>query len=132
MKCEKVDIDERNLKEILKNKSEFSKMIIHSGYCNLSDRLISEIGNLRTDIYTSSPKANSFDKGGIVKGRIPYLYRVYEKKLLNLSNKQITLYEYSKPNWTFHNKGIWLYSKQGLPVITGIGSSNYSKYSNII
>lgn len=125
--------DELFLNHLLKQKEvKFEKIRIFSGYMNIIPKLISTISqNIpNIEIYTSSPKANSFYKGGKFKSYIPYFYRVYEHNILkdkaNYSN--IRIFEYIKPNWTFHGKGIWLYKRnEETPFISIIGSSNYSK-----
>lgn len=80
---------------------------------------------------TASPQANGFYQAGRVKGLIPYLYRVYELKLLNnLKNQKIKVNEYKKGEWTFHAKGLWLFeNNEEKPSLTIIGSSNFSNRS---
>mmetsp|Transcript_9683 Transcript_9683/g.8530 ORF Transcript_9683/g.8530 Transcript_9683/m.8530 type:complete len:89 (-) Transcript_9683:66-332(-) len=68
----------------------------------------------------------------LFKKWIPYLYREYEKKLLQKAknNDKIKLFEYKRENWTYHAKGAWIYEKGDKPNMTVIGSSNYSHRSN--
>lgn len=110
-------------------------MELSTGYLNLPDSIqkILKQNNYDVNMVTSSPKANSFYKGGLVKKYIPWIYRYYEYLLLKLfkkgSSKNFDLYEYEKKGWTYHAKGIWLYEKNKiLPNTTVIGSSNYSKF----
>lgn len=127
--------DESFLHNLLKQTEvKFEKIRIFSGYMNIIPNLISTISqNIpNIEIYTSSPKANSFYKGGKFKSYIPYMYRVYEHNILQHKPKHsnIKIYEYIKSNWTFHGKGIWLYKRnEDTPSISIIGSSNYSKYN---
>ncbi len=64
------------------------------------------------------------------------MYRANEYKLLkaNKSQGNISINEWEKGEWTYHAKGAWLYEKDNirpdLPVMTIIGSSNYSARSN--
>ena len=78
-------------------------------------------------------EANGFYDGGFFKGVIPFLYRVYEMKLLTLLKKQnnnkVEIFEYFRGEWTYHTKGMWVYENQENPSLTLIGSSNYSQRS---
>ena len=53
-------------------------------------------------------------------------------------NNRVFMYEYDRPDWSIHAKGIWLYNQKGhdsninrventenLPFLTMIGSPNY-------
>lgn len=43
---------------------------------------------------------------------------------------RIRLFEYEKPEWTYHAKGLWYYLPDGdLPAMTLIGSSNFGERS---
>ena len=43
---------------------------------------------------------------------------------------RIHLFEFEKPNWTYHAKGLWYYlPEQDLPAMTLIGSSNFGERS---
>lgn len=43
---------------------------------------------------------------------------------------RIHLFEYEKPEWTYHAKGVWYYLPgQNRPAMTLIGSSNYGERS---
>ncbi len=100
---------------------------------NLTEKLtfIIKNSNCFIDLVTASPQANGFYHGGRVKGLIPYLYRIYELKLLkNLKNSKIQVMEYTKGEWTFHAKGLWLFeNNEEKPSLTIIGSSNFSNRS---
>ena len=90
---------------------------------------MNKYSNLKTDILTSSPRANGFYKGGFFKKYIPGMYRANELAVLQSNKKQnnIRLFEYENGEWTFHAKGAWFYEKDSaLPNMTVIGSSNYS------
>lgn len=91
--------------------------------------------HLRTDLLTSSPRANGFYKAGMFKKHIPGMYRANEYDLLKQNKgKNVKICEYENGEWTFHAKGAWFYEKDylspDLPVMTVIGSSNYSARSN--
>ncbi len=118
---------------MLGNNNFFNKIKISSGYLNLHQFIINLLkkSTYDVDIVTSSPKANGFYKAGFFKKHVPHFYRRYEQILLQStkkSNKQnLSLYEFTRENWTFHSKGIWFYEKdKDYPTLTAIGSSNYS------
>jgi len=118
-----------------------SRFKLATGYFNLqqeiTDRLNQNAG-LKTEILTSSPRANGFYKAGRFKKYIPGMYRANELAVLqaNKEQKNVSIHEYEKDGWTFHAKGAWIYEKNpdGTnpvgPAMTVIGSSNYSYRSN--
>lgn len=82
------------------------------------------------DLISASPQANGFynsrgafsDNPGISR-HIPTAYSHLAYQLLKNSRvKSLSYFEYSRPGWTFHAKGIWVQSGQALA--TFIGSSN--------
>lgn len=89
---------------------------------------------LKADLLTSSPRANGFYKSGFVKKHIPGMYRANEYNLLKKNKGNVRIFEYEKGEWTFHAKGAWVYETEvpspELPVMTIIGSSNFSQRSN--
>jgi len=47
--------------------------------------------------------------------------------------KRITLWEFIKPGWTFHAKGLWYtLPNQQKPLLTLIGSPNFGKFSSLL
>lgn len=88
-------------------------------------------GNGSVRIITSSPQCNAFYKGQGLSKWIPYIYIQFLRRWELLSPPHYKLLEYDKSNeWTFHAKGLWIrYSKDGLPWISQIGSSNYGARS---
>ena len=48
----------------------------------------------------------------MVKKYIPGMYRVNEESILKKS-KNVDMFEYERPGWTFHGKGAWIYEKEG-------------------
>ncbi|OON14468.1 phospholipase D domain protein, partial [Opisthorchis viverrini] len=97
----------------------------------------------RLELLCASPMANGFLRSRGVSGFIPMAYR---ESLIKLSSRFSILdklktvnppifWEYYRPNWTFHAKGLWVEQK---PLITSsapssppslltlIGSSNFS------
>lgn len=112
-------------------------MQLATGYLNLQNEfttLLNKHQNLKTDLLTSSPRANGFYKAGRFKKFIPGMYRANEYSLLkqNKNLQNIRMFEWEHGEWTYHAKGAWFYEKEDptLPVMTVIGSSNYSARSN--
>lgn len=84
-------------------------------------------GNGSVRVITSSPECNAFYKGQGLSKWIPYIYVQFLRRWELLSPPHYKLLEYDRRNgWTFHAKGLWIrYTKDGLPWINQIGSSNY-------
>ena len=111
-------------------------------------------------ILTASPKANGFFGARGISGAIPNIYgealrRFYcqareSGRLMGASfwrlrgshesrvahGPGIALYEYDRPGWTFHGKGLWLLRRSGGPgepprvsLTTLIGSPNFGQRS---
>lgn len=88
-------------------------------------------GRFPISILLASPQANGFYGANGISGSIPALY-VYLSMLfyrkIQAIGKAITLFEYTRPKWTFHAKGIWIEPKDcNLWGATVVGSSNYGK-----
>lgn len=122
-----------------------------TGYLNIQKSfrtIFNENGMPPLSIVTSSPRANSFYRGGYFKEVIPALYRLNAIELLEGNSKQgnVNVYEFTHGNWTFHAKGFWLFEKndtveldfddgiknESLPSMTIIGSSNFNHRSNFL
>ena len=112
--------------ELLKHLLPFlQKATLASGYLNLPSELASMLSTVEEmKIICASPRANGFLGDG-VKNWIPFLYRVMEERLAKRLPKA-EFYEYDRPGWTFHTKGLWGYSSDS-PFLTALGSSNYCK-----
>lgn len=105
---------------------------LSTGYFNIHDRYADLLldSNGQTQVLFASPQANGFYEAQGVSGHIPALY-VYLSLLfygrVAQALKPITLFEYTRPDWSFHAKGLWLKpraSNEGWSA-TIIGSSNY-------
>ena len=129
--------DETTFTELLKFMQDPANNLkclkLATGYLNLQKSYSTEIGKLpgECDILVSSPQANSFYKGGSFKKYIPGLYRLNAINLLKRT-KNVNVHEYTNGDWTYHAKGAWAYEKdeEAGPVMTVIGSSNFSHRSN--
>ncbi|TGZ68922.1 hypothetical protein CRM22_004007 [Opisthorchis felineus] len=97
----------------------------------------------RLELLCASPMANGFLRSRGVSGFIPMAYRESLIKLasrFSIADKLKTVnppifWEYYRPNWTFHAKGLWVEEKplisssapsSSLSLLTLIGSSNFS------
>ncbi|XP_058809122.1 CDP-diacylglycerol--glycerol-3-phosphate 3-phosphatidyltransferase, mitochondrial isoform X2 [Phymastichus coffea] len=105
-----------------------------TGYFNLTTEYKNALVNAcQADchVLTAHPKANGFFGARGVAGGIPAAYTKIEESFFKLceqmqQNSRIRLWEYVKPGWTYHAKGLW-YSMPGQqrPSFTLIGSPNF-------
>ncbi|KAG2379032.1 hypothetical protein C9374_007670 [Naegleria lovaniensis] len=115
---------------------ENSSLAFTSAYFNftkeyMTDVLTSPCKDIA--ILTASPPANGFFTAKGISKNIPMAYDTMEQEFYSAVEKNqklgsIKLYEYMREKWTFHAKGLWLYSpnKQfNTPFLTMIGSSNF-------
>ena len=85
----------------------------------------------KISILTAAPVANGFYNSKGVSKWIPFaynylLYLFFKRSMKNSVHNQITVYEYARPGWTWHGKGIWLEDKRSKLFCTAVGSSNYN------
>ncbi|XP_050461494.1 CDP-diacylglycerol--glycerol-3-phosphate 3-phosphatidyltransferase, mitochondrial isoform X1 [Cataglyphis hispanica] len=82
-------------------------------------------------LLTAHPTANGFFNAKGIAGGIPAAYTKIEESFYDLCEKmdqqsRITLWEFIKPGWTYHAKGLWYtLPDQRKPSLTLIGSSNF-------
>lgn len=126
-----IDQDLRFFEEMLCLLEEHAapKVLFSSGYMNLYSKLIEGIKRSSSawSLVTASPEANSFFKARGASRLIPALYRAKEiafLKKVSLCAPKKQLFEFSRPGWTFHAKGLLAKTLSG-PVFSAIGSSNY-------
>ena len=125
--------DERLTMKLLESFSQGSNVCFTSGYFNIIDAYSSRIlkNFADFDIVTASPNANGFLKASGFAGKIPAVYsyltkQFYDEVLNSGKAEKIRLWEYLRPNWTYHAKGLWFYDKDmKFPSLTMIGSSNF-------
>ena len=139
--------DEKSLEDLVSWFNEnlpSATCTLASGYFNLSplaQHIFSKAQNIRSPwrILTSSPRANSFFGSSGASRYIPDAYRSIEHAFLIDQNKRPSLarnaageeviYEYNRPNWTFHAKGLWMDDPNSGIAVTIIGSSNFGHRS---
>ncbi|KAG7209752.1 hypothetical protein KM043_011376 [Ampulex compressa] len=105
-----------------------------TGYFNLTSEYTSAVlkqCRAICHLLTAHPTANGFFNATGVASRIPTAYTKIEESFFKLCNKlgqqkRVFLWEYVKPGWTYHAKGLW-YSlpDQQKPSLTLIGSPNF-------
>ncbi|MCO5550524.1 hypothetical protein L7F22_004011 [Adiantum nelumboides] len=122
-----------------------------SAYFNLTKEFQAALIQASLDkcfkIITAAPQANGFYGSRGISGLIPKAYSLLEKDFYDRTCQQVSvdvlecnglrapkshkhgiqLFEYKRPNWTFHAKGMWCYlpHDSNLPSMTLIGSSNF-------
>jgi CDP-diacylglycerol--glycerol-3-phosphate 3-phosphatidyltransferase len=107
--------------------------ILASGYLNFPgyyERLICNSEN-SFQILAPSEHANGFHKGQGSSGFVPKIYSSLNSKLFNLiqDNANVSMYQYTRDNWTFHCKGLWSYRADNEhDCLTSIGSSNFGEH----
>uniref|UniRef100_H2YAE0 CDP-diacylglycerol--glycerol-3-phosphate 3-phosphatidyltransferase n=1 Tax=Ciona savignyi TaxID=51511 RepID=H2YAE0_CIOSA len=131
--CVGINQDENLTKKLLCSFPESSRTYFTSGYFNITENYSQLILNSRSkfDILVASPDANGFLGSAGFAGQIPSVYVELTKKFFNQiiekdKTNDIKIWEYVRPQWTYHAKGLWFYDKKKeLPSLTMIGSSNY-------
>lgn len=78
-------------------------------------------------------QANGFYGAKGVAGHVPAMYvhfaRRFLKDVVKTGNEgRVSYWEYVRPGWTFHGKGLWYYpGGHEWPSATLVGSSNYGE-----
>ncbi|CAH8870817.1 unnamed protein product [Trichobilharzia szidati] len=122
------------------------KLFLASGYFNLTksyEKLFVDMVKFNqgstVNLLCASPTANGFLKSNGISGYIPLAYREALIQLLQsfhtgVKSNCFGIYEYHRPEWTFHAKGLWVEGVIGRDdsvnspsySLSLIGSSNYS------
>ena len=106
-----------------------------AGYFNLPREfqlsILKASPDRKLSILTSSPKANGFYNSKGVSRWVPlaynYLLLLFYRSLLKANKvNQVFIYEYDRPGWTWHGKGLWLHDTNSTLALSVIGSSNYN------
>jgi CDP-diacylglycerol--glycerol-3-phosphate 3-phosphatidyltransferase len=103
-----IRIDEDCILQLIKQRS--SKLRMAAGYFNITEDLSKTLLNSSssTEILISSPQANGFFEAKGVAKYIPSAYVVLEHEFYSQikDHSSLRLFEYNRPEWTFHSKGI--------------------------
>lgn len=118
--------EEKNILLHLFN-TDFIKLYIASAYINFPNSILNSLKNKQFTLFGPAPENNTFNSFGFFNQIITHLYGYSHYYTLSVLNKKC-IYEFVKPNHSFHKKGIWLFYKTA--AINIIGSSNYNRRSN--
>jgi CDP-diacylglycerol--glycerol-3-phosphate 3-phosphatidyltransferase len=114
-----------------------SKLYLATSYFNMTKEYEKElIDNKRKDttisLLTASPQANGFYGSRGISQHVPAGYTENEREFVERAEEkcsndgQIQMFEYYRPQWTYHAKGLWLYEENShYPILTCIGSPNF-------
>jgi CDP-diacylglycerol--glycerol-3-phosphate 3-phosphatidyltransferase len=98
------------------------EITLSSPYLNLTPELVQLLlKSNKVNIVTNSIETNAFFNS---KGLSKYVPKAYAILLEQLVDEKFNLYEYSRPEWSFHPKGVWV-ARNGEIESTIIGSSNF-------
>ncbi|OZC10720.1 hypothetical protein X798_02142 [Onchocerca flexuosa] len=121
---------------VLSNSAVFQNhelsLTLSSGYFNFTDCYTDLVANqncLEMDIVYGSPQANGFYQASGLFGFIPLMYVYISYLFYKIIGRNIRLFEYNKPGWSYHAKGLWIDSEQSSLSATMIGSSNFGHRS---
>lgn len=115
-----------------------SRLNLTTGYFNLTQIYMDTLATkceASCDILMAHPNANGFLGAKGPAGGIPAAYsqiaKNFMKKLIECNQTdRVKLYEYQRPGWTYHAKGLWYYLPGSyMPDLTLIGSSNFGERS---
>ncbi|EDW24955.1 GL23108 [Drosophila persimilis] len=115
-----------------------SRLKLATGYFNLTQEYMDTITHeclAQCSILMAHPNANGFQGAKGPAGGIPAAYTLiaksfYESLVRRKQNHRVNFFEYEKPGWTYHAKGLWYYLPEArLPNLTLIGSSNFGERS---
>ena len=87
--------------------------------------------NVEVDVIMAHPEANSFFNAPFPLYGIPFVYTDLAKRFYIAAEKassdgRVRMYEYRRPAWTFHCKGLWVYENgKDRPFATMVGSPNF-------
>ena len=106
-----------------------TSITLSSPYLNLSASVLGRLAKFAdVSIVTGARATNAFHNSKGLSRFIPEAYEILKQDLLS-AYPQFKLFEYSRPNWSFHPKGIWV-TRQGEVHATVIGSSNFGQRSH--
>ncbi|KAI8044136.1 CDP-diacylglycerol--glycerol-3-phosphate 3-phosphatidyltransferase, mitochondrial [Drosophila gunungcola] len=125
-------------KRLLSNCVSGSRLKLATGYFNLTQEYMDTLTHkclAQCSILMAHPNANGFQGAKGPAGGIPAAYTLiaksfYESLVRRKQNHRVNFFEYEKPGWTYHAKGLWYYLPEArLPNLTLIGSSNFGERS---
>lgn len=121
--------------EMQRNQDYVTQIFLASGYLNLTPHYQDLLIRSRTalHIFAASPEANGFHNAKGLASIVPKLYSAMASSILAAaaeSDSMVRIFEWSRPNWTYHAKGLWVQrSPHDLPSLMSIGSPNFGARS---
>ena len=102
------------------------QVTLASPYLNIAPDIMDLLVQLpKVNIVTNSTETNAFFGSKGPSKFIPEAYAIVEDDLIrSVDSKNISVFEYSRPGWSFHPKGIWV-ERNSVIDDTIIGSSNF-------
>ncbi|ALC46438.1 CG7718, partial [Drosophila busckii] len=125
-------------KQLLSKCIAGSRLKLATGYFNLTQEYMNTITHnclAQCSILMAHPNANGFQGAKGPAGGIPAAYTLiaksfYQSLVRRQQHHRVNFFEYEKPGWTYHAKGLWYYLPEArLPNLTLIGSSNFGERS---
>ncbi|KAI6228817.1 CDP-diacylglycerol--glycerol-3-phosphate 3-phosphatidyltransferase [Aphelenchoides fujianensis] len=125
--------EEEVMERLLKQPPEDVDVTIATGYFNFDPKyadLVLRSPASSQSVLLAAPEANGFYGASGISGAIPSLY-VYLSLLFHRQvrefRRSIDLFEFHRPGWSFHGKGIWIEPKDARAgwAATVVGSSNF-------
>ncbi|KAM4664675.1 CDP-diacylglycerol--glycerol-3-phosphate 3-phosphatidyltransferase, mitochondrial [Discoglossus pictus] len=128
-----IHIDELVTETLLTEAERGDQVHLTTGYFNLTKAYMDLLLGTRANysILLAAPEVNGFFGARGVAGAIPAAYVHIERQFFNELRRhgqqhRVKLQEYNRVHWTFHAKGLWLYTAGAtLPCLTLIGSPNF-------
>lgn len=122
--------DEEVVKKLIPSLPDEIELQIASGYMNFPSFLTQLLKSSRAKIetLTASPAANGFYNGRAIKGAVPMAYSLIEKNFYDQTQGNVAIREFTRPEWTFHAKGLWCGQNKATEM-TVVGSSNFGRRS---
>lgn len=133
-----ISLDHEATCEVFQRAPLNSTIKLATGYFNLTSGYINTIiykSQGSYEILMAHPKANGFLGARGFAGGIPAAYTLLAKTFFETvysqeQHKRISMWEYIRPKWTFHAKGLWYYpTGSKFPMITLVGSPNFGHRS---
>lgn len=109
--------------------TSYEELHISTAYPNFSTEYCNALRNKKLSIYSPAPENNTFFVFGIINNIITKVY-AYSNYYIASRLNQCDLYEFVKPNHSFHKKGMWIFYKSC--AISIVGSSNFNVRSNVL
>ncbi|KAK7571086.1 hypothetical protein V9T40_014690 [Parthenolecanium corni] len=128
-----INYDSELTTKLLESVPENSKILLASGYFNLTEQLAQAIllSKSECNLLMAHPSANGFYLSAGFSQHIPAMYTAISREFFDKveaakQSDRVKLYEYIRKGWTFHGKGLWItLPNETWPQLTVVGSSNF-------